>query len=61
MLGAAMLLAMLGCRPVITVGWQEMAVLFVIVALIVGPLLFRVYRFWLRAAEKQDEKRNKRD
>lgn len=60
LLGIVVLLAMVGCQPVITVGWQEMVVLFVIVAILVGPLLFRMYRFWLRAAEKQDEKRNGR-
>ncbi|MBN1427231.1 MAG: hypothetical protein JXB07_02525 [Anaerolineae bacterium] len=56
--GVAVLLSVLGCRPAVTVGCQEMVVLFVIVVVLLGPLLFRMYQLWLRASDKQDEHRD---
>jgi hypothetical protein len=41
---ALLSMSVLACRPVITVGWSELAILFVIAVIIVGPLLFRLYR-----------------
>jgi Sec-independent protein translocase protein TatA len=34
----------LACRPVIAIGWSELAIVLVIAAVLVGPLLFRLYR-----------------
>ena len=41
---AGLALSLLACRPVVTVGWQEMAIVFAVIAVLVGPLVFRIYR-----------------
>ena len=41
---AALLLAGLACRPVIAIGWGELLTLLVIIAVLLGPLLLRIYR-----------------
>ncbi|MBN1667115.1 MAG: hypothetical protein JW862_08495 [Anaerolineales bacterium] len=46
----------LACRPVLTVGWQEILILVIVVAILLGPALFRLYR---RMAEFQDWKTNR--
>jgi hypothetical protein len=51
---AILLIGVLGCRPVIAVGWQEMVVLAGIVVILIGPLLFRLYRSWLGGQEVGD-------
>ena len=60
---AVLLMTQLSCRPVVAIGWQELAILLVIAALVVGPLLFRLYRLLARFQEFRDtegEKRSKR-
>ena len=39
-----LLLSILACRPVITVGWQEIGILLVLFLVIAGPVLFRLYK-----------------
>jgi hypothetical protein len=39
-----LLLTTLACRPVITVGWQEIGILAIILLVIMGPALFRLYK-----------------
>jgi hypothetical protein len=59
LVGVALLsLSVLACRPVITVGWSEIAILFVIVLFVAGPLLFRLYR--ILASFQKSEEREKR-
>jgi hypothetical protein len=41
-----LVIGILACRPVVTVGWQEIAILTVILAVLLGPALFRIYRRW---------------
>jgi len=36
----------LACRPVMTIGWQEMLILIVILGILIGPALFRLYKRW---------------
>ncbi len=36
---------LLACRPVIAIGWGELIVLIAVIALLLGPLLGRLYRF----------------
>jgi hypothetical protein len=56
LIGVALLsMSVLACRPVITVGWSEVAVLFVIAAIIVGPLLFRLYRLLAVSQESKND------
>jgi hypothetical protein len=62
-LSIALLLLLLttGCRPVLTVGWGEVAFVVVLVLLLLGPLLFRVarrmaeFQAW-RSKSKDEEK-----
>jgi len=51
-----LLLSMLACRPVITVGWQEIGILVLILAVLMGPAL---YRLWRRLDEFQNWKANR--
>lgn len=44
----------LACRPVFAIGWSEILVLAIIIIVLLGPLLWRVYRFW---GAYQDHKR----
>jgi hypothetical protein len=49
----ALVLGMLACQPVLAIGWREGVLIFLLIALLVGP---PVYRFWRRleeACEKQ--------
>lgn len=48
-----LLLASLACRPVVTIGWSEILVLAVIILVLLGPFLWRLYRFWLAYQERQ--------
>jgi hypothetical protein len=43
-----LLLAGLACRPVIAIGWSELAIVLLVAAVLVGPLLFRLYRVLAR-------------
>jgi hypothetical protein len=43
-----LLLAGLACRPVIAIGWSELAIFLLVAAVLVGPLLFRLYRVLAR-------------
>lgn len=49
-------LALLACRPVIAIGWPEFLILFVLLAFLFGPPLFRFYT-WLQ--KYRAEKHNK--
>lgn len=51
-----LLLSTLACRPVITVGWQEIGIVFILVLILVGPVLFRLYK---RVDEFQNWKKRK--
>ena len=53
-------LALSACRPVIAIGWPELVVLVVIIALLLGPLMFRLYRFLDKVRKvSQAEEKNK--
>jgi hypothetical protein len=36
-----LLLSILACRPVIAIGWEEFLILFVLIAFVLGPPLYR--------------------
>ena len=57
---SVLLLTNFACRPVMTIGWQEIAILVVIVLILAGPALFKLYK---RIDEFQNwkESRNKKD
>ena len=52
-----LLLAGLACRPVIAIGWSELAIVLVVVAVLVGPLLFRLYRVLARFQNSENARR----
>ena len=49
------LLSILACRPVIAIGWEEFLFLCVVIAILLGPLL---YRFVRRIEDFRRDKRN---
>jgi hypothetical protein len=57
----ALLLSILSCEPVIAIGWPELVILFVIIVILLGPLMFRLYRFLdkVQKASKAEEKKKK--
>jgi uncharacterized membrane protein (Fun14 family) len=56
---ALLLLSVLACRPVITVGWSEIAILFVIALFVAGPLLLRLYRILARFQKSEEREKRK--
>lgn len=50
-------LATLACEPVFVVGWQELTLVLLLAAFLVGPLVYRVLRAWIRF---QDSRKNKK-
>jgi hypothetical protein len=56
-----MLLGLLACRPVIAIGWPEFTILVVLIAILLGPLLFRLYRFLdkIQRASQSEEKKKR--
>ena len=39
-----LLLSTLACQPVIAIGWNEFLIVFVLIAILLGPLLYRFLR-----------------
>lgn len=56
-----LLISMLSCRPIIAIGWPELIVLFILIAVLLGPLLFRLYRFLdkIQKASRAEENKKK--
>jgi len=54
-------LALLACRPVIAIGWPEILILVVLIAFLMGPTLFKLYRFLdrVRRVGQAEEKKKK--
>jgi hypothetical protein len=52
-------LVSMSCRPIIAIGWTEIIIIVVLVAILMGPLLFRLYRFIDRVRRANQEKENK--
>ena len=55
----ALLLGLLACEPVIAIGWPELLILLGLIAVLLGPLMFRIYRFLdkVQKAARSEEKR----
>jgi uncharacterized membrane protein len=43
---SVLVVVILACRPVMTIGWQEILIIIIILAVLLGPTLFRIYRRW---------------
>jgi len=39
-----LLLSALACRPVITIGWQEIGILVLLLLVLLGPPLYRLFK-----------------
>ncbi len=50
-------LVSLACRPVFVVGWQEIILVLLLAAFLVGPLVYRLLRAWI---EFQDALKKKK-
>jgi len=55
----ALLLSLLACRPVLAIGWDELLVIVLLVAFLLGPLLFRLSRSWAKFQESTKNQRKK--
>jgi hypothetical protein len=53
--------SLLSCRPVFAIGWPELIILVILVAVLLGPLMFRFYRFLdkVRKFNQAKEKKKK--
>lgn len=50
---------LLACRPVIAIGWPELLILFVLLAFLFGPPLFRFYT-WLQKYRSEKSSKPKK-
>jgi len=57
----SVVMSMLACRPVIAIGWPEFIILVVLIAFLLGPTLFKLYRFLekVRKVGQAEEKKKK--
>jgi len=56
---SALLLSLLSCRPIIAIGWPELIILVILISILLGPLMFRLYRFLdkVRKVSQSEEKK----
>lgn len=56
-----LLISLLSCRPIVAIGWPELLILVLLVAVLLGPLLFRLYRFLdkIQKVSRAEEKKKK--
>lgn len=54
-----LLLSLLACRPIIAIGWTELIIIIVLVTVLLGPLMYRIYRFIdkVQKASRDEEKK----
>jgi hypothetical protein len=50
-------LSNLACEPVFVVGWQELTLVLLLAVFLVGPLIYRVVRAWIRFQDSQNKKK----
>jgi hypothetical protein len=57
----ALLLCLLSCEPVIAIGWEELLAIVILIAILLGPLLLRLYRLLdkIQKANQSEEKKKK--
>jgi hypothetical protein len=53
-------LTMLACQPVIAIGWEELLVLIILIAFLLGPTLFKLYRFLDKIQKARDLENKKK-
>ena len=54
-------LMLLSCRPIIAIGWPELIILVLLIGVLLGPLMFRLYRFLdkINKINQAEEKKKK--
>jgi hypothetical protein len=52
---SALLFSILACRPVLAIGWGEFLILLVLIAVLIGPPIYRVLRK-IEISRKQKDK-----
>jgi hypothetical protein len=57
----ALLLCLLSCEPVIAIGWEEFLAIIILIAILLGPLLLRLYRLLdkIQKANQSEEKKKR--
>ena len=55
---ALAVLGLFACRPVLAIGWGELAAIAAIIALLLGPLMFRLARSWIKFQESIRKERD---
>ncbi len=55
----ALLLNLLACRPMIAIGWPELIILVILIAILLGPLMFKMYRLLdkIQKASRNEKKK----
>ena len=53
----AVLFSTLACEPLIAVGWQELLIIIALVAFLIGPLLFKLAKAWIRFQDSMRKKK----
>lgn len=48
---------LLACRPVLAIGWEEIALLLALLGFLFGPPLFRLFTWWQKFKSDQDQKK----
>jgi hypothetical protein len=56
----SMAIGILACRPIIAVGWEELLFLFVLIAILLGPLVYRFIRKIEDFRRRERSERNRR-
>lgn len=54
----AILVSTLACKPLFAVGWQELLLIVLLVAFLIGPVIFKLARMWI-AFQESLKKRDK--
>lgn len=50
-------LVSLACEPVFVVGWQEVTLILLLAAFLVGPLVYRLLRGWIKFQDALKKKK----
>lgn len=50
-------LTTLACEPVFVVGWQELTLVLLLAVFLIGPLVYRVLRAWIRFQDGRNKKK----
>ncbi len=55
---AVLTLGLLACRPVFAIGWEELLILILLIAFLLGPTIFKLARAWNKFQESLKKKRD---